>query len=429
MNYENITDVKARLDEINTDLEKITSEAQEAKRELTADEETQLEELSAEKEELIEIAEELIAAIEVVDETIDEVVDDEPQEASKRTKIEKSKLNTKTRMKNETTKNTVSLGKMIRNIVLNKPLDAEQSAVVARGQKEAIESGCQILGQIVIPQKRAAYQATVIGQGIENVATELQDVVQGAFAKLVFKDAGSTFYTNLVGNQQFPLMGNTNCDWQSETGTSIDGAGQFKSINMMPKRLTCFVDISKQMLLQDNSQNIDTLITQNIVQAISNKLENTILSNIAASTLRPGGLFDMFTPSVLTPTYQELAALEAALLNDNIHGAKSIIMNPSIREALKTTPKDAGSGLFLMGDNEEVMGYKAYTTSNSFGFLLGDFSKHIIANWGGVDLTIDAATQAINGVVRIVVNTFWDSNVLYDTALDGHNAPIVASNI
>jgi hypothetical protein len=43
------------------------------------------------------------------------------------------------------------------------------------------------------------------------------------------------------------------------------------------------------------------------------------------------------------------------------------------------------------------------------GYLLGDFSNFVIAQWGNIDLIIDPNTRAVDGIVRLVVNAYFDA--------------------
>lgn len=449
MDKEKLQECKKRVDEINDEIKNIVETASTETRELTDDEQLKLDELKSEKEDLVMQIENLIELSGVLDEVIDEVIETveqveevaEPEEVKDEENgdvepvVEAKQQNSKTIDKNKLNKNIrlmenkekVTLGSILRKSYLREPLNDAENAVLQRGRNEMTQSGVMPLGDIVIPSNRAAYQATVTNQGIENVATEIQDIVQPAWAKQVLKSAGATFYSGLVGDQQFPLMGKTNVGWQTEIGAAIDGAGQFAAVIAKPKRLTCYVDISKQMLIQDNSQNLETYIMSNLVSAIADKLEATLLSNVAGTANMPAGIFSTFAPGTLTPTWAEVVGLEGLIEGNDLEG-KSFIVNPTIKSALKTTAIDAGSGIMIQVGNE-ANGYPVYSTSNSFGLAFGYWDKYVVCNWGGTDITVDPYTQAVNGCIRLVVNTYWDAVALWDSTATatGHKAPIVTT--
>lgn len=429
----NLREVKARLEEIKDEMDKIVESSRSEKRELTTEEQDALDTLQTERDDLIELATDLIDQVEAVDEAVDDLEDapspdniDEVIE-NKRKTIDVRKMR-KVRAKSQV-EERVTLASMIQKAYRNKGFSDYENELIRKGQNELIQSGISNFGDLVIPSKRASYQAGLVGQGAENVATELMDIVTPVWANQVLQSAGATFLTGNVGNIEYPLLSRHNADWQTEVGAAIDGAGNFKTVKLSPKRLTAFVDISKQMLIQDNSGNLETIINTEIVKAVSNKLESTLLGNTAATATQPAGLFNTFAPGVLTPTWAEVIGLEAQLEMVDLLGSKKVIMNPKIKGALKSTQRDAGSGLFLMNDDNSLNGYDTLSTSNSFALIMGDFSRYLVANWGGTDITLDPYSLAINGVVRIVINTFWDAAALYDVSLSGQPKPFITANI
>jgi HK97 family phage major capsid protein len=426
-----IREVKTRLDEIKTEMDELIDEASKGKRELTADENAELELLQEEKEKLIDEATELIDKIEEAEEEVktdsepDESGDEQKQE-NKRNKLDFNKLKS-VRMVEKREK--LSLSVMIRKMFMKETFNDAEKELISRGQRELVQSGIGNFGDIVIPSQRSAYQATVSGQGAEDVATELQDIITPVWANQVLAKAGALYLTGNVGNIQYPLLGQQNAGWNSETATAMDGAGSFKAVTLTPKRLTAYVDISKQMIIQDNTGNLESIVNNEIVKAVANVLEKTLLGNAPGSSTQPAGLFNTFAPSVITPTWQEIVNLEAQLEAVDVLGNKKVVLNPTIKGALKSTAKDTGSGLFLMTDDGLLNGYETLTTSNSDGLVMGDFSRYVVANWGGTDITVDPYSQSINGVVRIVVNTFWDASALYDSSLVGQPIPFVTAKI
>lgn len=429
----NLREVKARLDEIKDEMDNIVESSRGEKRELTTEEQDALDALQTERDNLIELATELIDQVEIVDQAVDDLEgevgtgNEEEVVENKRKTIDIKKMK-KVRAKPQI-EERVTLASMIQKAYRNKGFSDYENELIRRGQNELIQSGISNFGDLVIPSKRASYQAGTTGQGAENVATELMDIVTPVWANQVLQSAGATFLTGNVGNIEYPLLSRHNADWQTEVGPAIDGAGSFKTVKLSPKRLTAFVDVSKQMLIQDNSGNLETIINTEIVKAVSNKLESTLLGNAAATPTQPAGLFNTFAPGVLTPTWAEVIDLEAQMEMVDLLGSKKVVMNPTIKGLLKSTQRDAGSGLFLMNDDNTLNGYDTLSTSNSFALIMGDFSRYLVANWGGTDITLDPYSLAINGVVRIVINTFWDAAALYDVSLTGQPKPFITTNI
>jgi HK97 family phage major capsid protein len=219
-------------------------------------------------------------------------------------------------------------------------------------------------------------------------------------------EAGANYMTGLVGNVSIPAYSGTNVGWAGEIAAASDGAGTFSEVTLEPKRITAYLDVSKQFLLQD-SVSAEALLKNDIVKAISNKLEATILGDAAGSTTQPEGIFNG-VDTIEDTSYTTMVGLIQTLEEANVNGEIKYIVSPAIKAKLKTTSKDSGSGLFVM-ENGEVDGIPVLSTSACKGIVVGNFEDYVIGQWGGIDLTIDPYSQATNGKVRLVVNAYFDA--------------------
>ena len=218
--------------------------------------------------------------------------------------------------------------------------------------------------------------------------------------------AGANYMTGLVGNISIPAYSGSNVGWAGEIAAASDGAGTFSEVTLEPKRITAYLDVSKQFLLQD-SVSAEALLKNDIVKAISNKLEATILGDAAGSTTQPEGIFNGAS-EIADTSYTTMVGLIQTLEEANVNGEIKYIVSPAIKAKLKTTSKDSGSGLFVM-ENGEVDGIPVLSTSACKGIVVGNFEDYVIGQWGGIDLTVDPYSQATNGKVRLVVNAYFDA--------------------
>ena len=312
---------------------------------------------------------------------------------------------------NKTTKRSMekfSLLKAINDIANNRQLDERSQDVVNSGMAEMRKAGLSYSGQIVLPiaEQRSDIQATVANQGQETVAEDLLNILEPLRANMVLSSAGCNYMTGLVGNITIPVYNGGNVGWAGEIESASDGAGTFSEVTLEPKRITAYIDISKQFLIQD-SVSAEALIRADIVRAISCKLEETILGAEAGSTKQPKGIFNGAT-TIADTSYETMVGLVQKLEEANVSGDFKYIVSPAIKAKLKTTKKDNGSGLFVMEGNE-VDGIPVLSTTSCKGLVLGNFEDYVIAQWGAIDLTIDPYTQAANGKVRLVVNAYFDA--------------------
>lgn len=326
------------------------------------------------------------------------------------TEAELRDLNNKLINKTENKKmENFSLIKAIRSVANNQPLDERAQEVVNAGVAEMRKSGQSYAGQIVIPTEyRSDVQATVTTQGQEVVAEDKANILAPIYQNLVMSKVGAQFMTGLVGNVSVPTYSGSTVGWAGEVDAANDGAGKFAEVELSPKRLTAYIDVSKQFLNQD-SASAEALLKNDIVRAISNKLEATILGDEEGSTTKPEGLFNGATAATLT--YDGTVDMEAKLDGVESYGNQCYIVSPSIKAKLRKSKTDAGSGQFVY-ENGEINGIPCYCTSAAKGIVLGDFSNYVIGQWGATDLTIDPYSQAASGKIRIVINAYFDAKPL-----------------
>ncbi len=315
----------------------------------------------------------------------------------------------------------------IRSIANNQPLDERAQEVINQGIAEMRHSGQSYQGQIILPtEMRAEIKATAGTNGQEVVGEDIQTILAPLRNRLVLTQAGATYMSGLVGDVSIPAYAGTNATWAAETAAASDGAGAFSEVKLSPKRLTTYVDISKQFLLQD-SASAEAMLRSDIVAAISDKLENTIFGAAAGSSTQPKGFFNGITAEKAAVTYKDIVSMEETLETAKVYGDLKWIMSPKAKADLRTTEKSASTARYLMEDNNTMDGYPALTSGNVHqkGLILGNWSEYVIGQWGGIDLTVDPYTQATNGKVRLVVNAYFDAKPRRDAAfkvVDLHSA-------
>lgn len=322
------------------------------------------------------------------------------EEDSKRNLIKKTK----------TMKEKFSLLKAIDSIANNRQLDERAQEVINSGIAEFRKSGQNFTGQIILPmEERATISAMAESEGQEIVGVDKMGILEPLRSNLVMVQAGATYLSGLSGNVSIPAYSGSNVNWAGETSTASDGAGSFSEVTLEPKRLTAYLDVSKQFLIQD-SLSAEEMLKKDIVNAISNKLEATVLGSAAGSTNQPAGLLNGVTAKTTSVTYKDIVAMETELESANVSGNKVFVVSPSAKGELKTTLKANGVSGYLMEGNE-VNGYQTLSTSAvpSKGIVFGCFEDYVIGQWGGIDLTVDPYTQAANGKVRLVINAYFDA--------------------
>lgn len=343
---------------------------------------------------------------EVEDENKDNDVESEDKEETRSARTHKH-ININT-MKEQ----RFSLLKAIRNVAENKQQDKVTAAVCNEGMKEMRAAGLNTVGQIYIPTMETRAAVSVASEGVDVVATDLYDIIEPLRAKNVLVQAGAKFYTGLTNNAQIPVMTGSNVGWAGETAAATDGNVLFNNVTLTPKRLTAYVDISKMLLAQD-SIGVENAIRQDLINAINSKLESTILGKSAKSATSPAGIFNGKTPTKVTD-FEGLVGLEAKVEEANVLGGISYIASPSARASFRNMMKGSRGTAQLAYTDGTLDGTPVYSTSNveTKTFVVGDFSNLAIGSWGGLDIVVDNYTQAVNGMIRLVVNAYFDAALI-----------------
>lgn len=279
--------------------------------------------------------------------------------------------------------------------------------------RSAIANGTKNFKINADTEKRAIQVTGVSGVHDEVVETEIQGILEPLYAKSVLAELGVKWYTGLPqGDIQVPVMGKGTVGWADEVAAASAGGNAFSAVLLQPKRLTAYVDISKQLLNQDTI-GVENAIRRDIVNAINDKLEATIFSDNAGDATKPAGIF--YDSSVFdASTFKAVVDLEAKVESNNVYGDMKYLLSTGAKADLRAMPKSTKNTQLVM-EGGEIDGTPAVVTSNVEGagyYAYGNFENLAVASWGDIDITVDEYTQAVNGCVRLVVNAYFDAKKL-----------------
>ena len=397
-------DETEKIDETTTETEDETVKDNET----VEEEETKEEVVDDDTEEAVEEEKEPDETEEVIDEmTKDETVTDNDE-------TEKEIRNNETKNHTKMTKE-FRLIKAINDIANNRSVDDTAQAVVKAGAEEMRKAGVSYGGQIQLPTSELRGAITVTAEGEDVVATEIYDILEPLRAKNVLVAAGAKFITGLVGDVQVPSMTAGNVYWEGETASAKDGAQTFSAVKLSPRRLSAYIDLSKQFLVQ-TSNSAEALIRQDIINAINSKLEATILGSAAGTTTQPAGMFNGKSKTTIA-SFKDVCDMEAKIEDANVIGECKYVMSNKAKAALRNMAKSAKSTELVM-EAGAIDGTEVLNTSNveEQNVVYGDFSNLAIGQWGSIDLLVDPYTKAADGQVRLVINAFFDAKVLREGA-------------
>ena len=298
---------------------------------------------------------------------------------------------------------------------INKDNMEKKSFSLIKEIRNAAETG----KSINLRSGESNYSVTANGEDV--VETNILDIMTPLRANLVLTKAGANFMGGLVGDVQVPIMSATNVAWAAEEGAATDGSGSFSNVTLSPKRLTAYVPITLQMLAQD-SVDVESKIREDIIKAVQDKLEATILGYAAGTTTQPAGVFYSNTLTTIT-TYKDLCDFEASVEEANVYGNMHYILTPKAKAGLKGMIKgtNATGMVYEAGEVDgvpsEVTTNLVCASANKNGILYGDFSNLAFGSWDNIQLVVVRDSASLkNGCVTLIINAFFDAKVLRSEA-------------
>jgi HK97 family phage major capsid protein len=291
----------------------------------------------------------------------------------------------------------------------------EYAEILEAGKNEMRKSGLSYGGEIVLPlEYRSDILAGTSTQGQEIVMEDKFSLLGALRDNLVLTQAGANYITGLVGDVSIPVYAGTSAAWKGEVVAAADGAGAFSEVTLSPKRLTAYIDVSKQFLAQD-SISADQLLMNDMILAVTDKLQETILGATSGTTQPTGILYGVSDVSG-TSRWAKIVEMEKTLYAAKISGPYSWICSPGAVALLKqSSGATAYTPIIVTND---IMGYPYYNNNaiTSNHLVLGNWSDLIIGQWGGFDLVVDPYSVAKEGKVRLVINTYWDAKFRRSTS-------------
>ena len=364
-----------------------------------------------------------------VDETPDKTENEQETDINKDGSEEEEpedKEKEKDKQKNRHMEN-FSIVKSIRSVVDNRPMDEVNQNVLNAGRKEMRDAGISFGGQIQLPLEYreepspsptpsvTVNQAGVDTYGKELIQTDKFSLMEPLTNKLVFTELGAT-YLNVTNNVSVPKMSALNAGWVGEIEDAAKTSSTFETVDYSPKRISAYIDISKTLLYQDGT-GVENMIRNQIVEALAQVLESTVLGTEAETNKKPAGIFNAAASKDLT--FAGLVAMEKSLEEANVNGEFKYLVNPAIKATLRQTAVGGTKSDFrmLLDSDNEINGIPVVCTNNAKGIAIADWSNLWITTFGGVDIVVDTVSQAVKNCIRIVVSMNVDAKFVRDEAV------------
>ena len=319
----------------------------------------------------------------------------------------------------------------------------------AMGGSEFQRSGVSVSAHsIKIPSEVFTRDMTATGgssgsEGGVNVQTSVGSIIDVLLPRTVLAGLGVQRLSGLVGNLDLPTASTLpSAGWNTENGTATEKSPAFSKITFSPKRLAAYIQVSNQLMLQ-SSNSIDGYVRNWLLNAMAQSLETAaikgggsnepvgIIGNANVNVTFAGGATSNATnANGIAPVWADVVNLMKAVENANGNGV-AYLTNPLVKAKLQTTARQSSGveGNFIWpSGGTDLNGYNVQTTtlvpsnlskgssSTLSAMIFGDFSKMAIANWGGMELTVDPYSGATAGLTNVVLNAYLDCNLLNPTA-------------
>jgi HK97 family phage major capsid protein len=272
--------------------------------------------------------------------------------------------------------------------------------------------------------------STSVGNGGYTIEDGVVSYVEALREKSLALQLGAQFMGGLTGNFDVPRENAIYTPgWKTENAAADESSPTLAKASFTPKRLTGFMDVSKQLLVQ-SAVAIESYLRNQMLAGHAEALDKAAFNG--AGTAEPVGILNDADVGVIAIGTNG-GAITKALVEQMVQALEEakgmtpgsrFIGSPILKKIMKSIALDAGSGLFLWGKDGEVDGILADVTTHVpknivkgtgtalTALILGDLSNVMFGQWGGTEIVVDPFTQALTGMVRFIPSQYIDFHVI-----------------
>lgn len=248
--------------------------------------------------------------------------------------------------------------------------------------------------------KRAAGDVQSLSTVTPLVPITIKDIVEPLSHLLIYDKVGLRIQHGIEGQWNFPVVSGIEATFLSENVQVTDTKIELSKITPTPKRYSVSVPVSNLAIIQSNG-GIRNIVINGITLAVANLINKVTFSTtqIGTAGVFPTGCFVgcVNTPAANTAfTYKEVVALKYTIIGRGVQGWQygCYVCTPKTYAELATTPKDAGSGRFIL-ENGMIDGTPVFMTVDfddaKLGF--GIFSYDVAGFFGQQTLGVDGTSH------------------------------------
>ena len=209
----------------------------------------------------------------------------------------------------------------------------------------------------------------------------------------LIEQSGVKYIEGLTANFSYPRFDGNTSEWVGETEEGSVSNTTVGGVKLTPRRLLSYVEYSNEVVLHPNTD-VAGAIEDDLIASIWEKVQTTMFNDIYTAQ-----------GATTVANYNDIVAFELAASQQKISNGIYIV-SPIAASKLKK----------MMNGNTPVMtngminGFKVIETPSLDGekVIFGDFSKLLLGQFGGLDVTCDDVTKQHLATIRLIINSWWD---------------------
>lgn len=250
------------------------------------------------------------------------------------------------------------------------------------------------------------------------VPLTIGEVIEPLEKGLILDKVGTKVQYGISGAWQFPVVaGGVEAELQDENVDLTDKKIDITKLTPTPRRVGISIPVSNRAIDQSAGLILD-IVRKQLSLAIQRLLNKWMFNKTQLTKASKGCFVDAYeTPAVTceaaVPTWAEVLNIEAAVMSEGviIDETAAWVCTASMYAKLKSAPKDAGSGRFIVEDGM-IDGYPVFITEFAEKDMLGFgvFSYELVGQFGEMRMTIDSTSAAVakKNLTYFVFNTDFD---------------------
>jgi len=304
------------------------------------------------------------------------------------------------------------------------------TGIEAEMHQEAEGEARKGLQGIGIPTMMKEKRAIV--QGAAGAVTNIAPTAIGAYvdslqASALYNRIGINDLGTVAADTVLPIAGGSTVAWAAEVAAAADGGVDFAKVTLTPKRLSGYANLSNVILAQ-NGPAAEASVMRDMGRNMGTQIDAAMFASADLGGGAPGAIVG--TAGTLTFTESAaggaagasadmLEAIQTIADNHGLDGNLAFVNQWGLYSNIKSaTQVTSVSPLY---QDDRLAGYPGYFSNapataggppiTSADGMFGDFGRVYFATFGPSSITVDPYSRAVNGEVRLIMNNYMDWGV------------------